>query len=120
MNKKNGVAEASDQDILSALKKFVCFSNPTQSISLFEFNNLNINSNNNVIKYDISINSPSLIPIYDANFPYDIMTERSTALFNLNEYPPKNLTLSFSSSTKYTIKIDIIAYIQVNSNQFHL
>lgn len=80
--------------------------------------NLNINSNNNVIKYDISINSPSLIPIYDANFPYDIMTERSTALFNLNEYPPKNLTLSFSSSTKYTIKIDIIAYIQVNSNQF--
>ena len=46
------------------------------------------------------------------------MTERSTALFNLNEYPPKNLTLSFSSSTKYTIKIDIIAYIQVNSNQF--
>lgn len=44
MNKKNGVAEASDQDILSALKKFVCFSNPAQSISLFEFNNLNINS----------------------------------------------------------------------------
>ena len=78
---------------------------------------LNLKSTSNIIKYDISISSPSLIPIYDANFPYAAMTERGTAIFNLDEFPPENLTLSFSASTKYTIQIKIIAFVQVNSNE---
>jgi hypothetical protein len=45
------------------------------------------------------------------------MTERGTAIFNLDEFPPENLTLSFSASTKYTIQIKIIAFVQANSNE---
>ena len=78
---------------------------------------LNLKSTSDVIKYEISISSPSLIPIYDANFPYDVMTERGTAFFNLDEFPPEILTLSFSASNKYTIQIKIIAYIQENQNE---
>lgn len=78
---------------------------------------LSLESNNQIIKYEISISSPILIPIYDANFPYDVMTERNTAIFNLDEYPPKNFTLSFSASNKYPITIDILAYVQLTQNQ---
>ena len=77
---------------------------------------LNLKSTSNVVKYKITIHSPTLIPIYDANFPYDVMTERGTAIFNLDEFPPENLTLSFSASTKNEIQIKIIAFIQKNSN----
>ena len=78
---------------------------------------LSLLSNSEIIKYEISISSPILIPIYDANFPYDVMTERNTAIFNLDEYPPKNFTLSFSASNKYPITIDILAYVQLSQNQ---
>ena len=78
---------------------------------------LSLESNNQIIKYEISISSPILIPIYDANFPYDVMTERNTAIFNLDEYPPQNFTLSFSASNKYPITIDILAYVQLTQNQ---
>jgi hypothetical protein len=78
---------------------------------------LSLQSNSEIIKYEISITSPILIPIYDANFPYDVMTERNTAIFNPDEYPPKNFTLSFSASNKYPITIDILAYVQASKNQ---
>ena len=78
---------------------------------------LSLQSNSEIIKYEISITSPILIPIYDANFPYDVMTERNTAIFNLDEYPPKDFTLSFSASNKYPITIDILAYVQASKNQ---
>ena len=78
---------------------------------------LNLKSTNDIIKYEISISSPSLIPIYDANFPYDVMTERGTAIFNLDEFPPENLTLSFSASNKYTLQIKIIAFVQASQNE---
>ena len=78
---------------------------------------LSLQSNSEIIKYEISISSPILIPIYDANFPYDVMTERNTAIFNLDEYPPKDFTLSFSASNKYPITIDILAYVQSSQNQ---
>ena len=78
---------------------------------------LNLKSTSDVIKYDIAISSPSLIPIYDANFPYDVMTERGTAIFNLDEFPPENLTLSFSASNKYTLQIKIIAFVQASQNE---
>ena len=45
------------------------------------------------------------------------MTERGTAIFNLDEFPPENLTLSFSASTKNEIQIKIIAFIQENQNE---
>ena len=45
------------------------------------------------------------------------MTERNTAIFNPDEYPPKNFTLSFSASNKYPITIDILAYVQASKNQ---
>ena len=78
---------------------------------------LNLKSTNDIIKYEISISSPSLIPIYDANFPYDVMTEKGTAFFNLDEFPPENLTLNFSASNKYTLQIKIIAFVQASQNE---
>lgn len=78
---------------------------------------LNLKTTSDVIKYEIAISSPSLIPIYDANFPYDVMTERGTAIFNLDEFPPENFTLSFSASNKNEIQIKIIAFIQENQNE---
>lgn len=78
---------------------------------------LSLKSNSEIIKYIIYISSPILIPIYDANFPYDVMTERNTAIFNLDEYPPKDFLLNFSASIKYPITINILAYVQVDQNQ---
>ncbi len=64
-----------------------------------------------VVRYDIRIESQSLLPIYDANYPYDSLSKEGTALFALDDYPPNPLFLRFSSSADYPVECTVTAYI---------
>ena len=64
-----------------------------------------------VLRYEIKIHSASLLPIYEANYPYDILTEQEWALFHLDDYPPNPLLLRFSSDASLDKRLYITAYL---------
>lgn len=64
-----------------------------------------------LVRYEIKIHSPSILPIYEANYPYDILTEPEWAIFNLDDYPPEELTLRFSSQASLDISVFVKAYL---------
>ncbi len=68
-----------------------------------------------VLRYDISIQSQSLLPIYDANYPYDSLSSEGSAIFNLDDYPPNPLTLRFSSPADYDAELILRAYLLQNN-----
>ncbi len=79
------------------------FGNIQKEISIF--------SNNKVIKYTIELQSENAIPIYDANFPYDILTKPFSAIFSPDDYPPNPLVLQVTTQNQSSINCKITAWI---------
>ncbi len=65
-----------------------------------------------VLRYNILIKSQSLLPIYDANYPYDSLKQEGTAVFTLDDFPPNPLVLRFSSPSDYDTELLVTAYLQ--------
>lgn len=81
----------------------------------FLFNKANtavtIRSSLPVVRYDIIIQSQSLLPIYDANYPYDSLSADGSAVFELDDYPPNPLVLRFSSPADFETELLLTAYV---------
>ncbi len=72
-----------------------------------------IDSKYKVISYYIEVESENALPIYDANFPFDILSKPFTAIIAVDNYPPNPLVLNFTSRKnsfilcKFTVLIEI-------------
>lgn len=71
-----------------------------------------IESELHVLRYEIKIHSNSILPIYEANYPYDILTEQEWAILSLDDYPPNHLVLRFSSQASLDKELYITSYLQ--------
>ena len=60
------------------------------------------------IRYDIEISSDDILPLFDSNYPCDILSESKKCLFHLEEFPPEDFYLNWKtdSQAKPEIKID--------------
>ncbi len=77
---------------------------------------LEIKALQNVIRYHVELSSTSTLPIYDANYPYDILSKPMTAVFALDDYPPNPLILNFTTQDETKILCRISAWIKTNSS----
>ncbi len=73
---------------------------------------LEIRSEMEVIRYDIELKSDNIIPIYDANYPYDILSKPLSAIFTLDEYSPNPLVLNFTTQNNTDIHCYIDAWVK--------
>lgn len=76
---------------------------------------LNINTGENINRYIIEIESTNPIPIYSANYPFDIMQKPLTAVFVLDENPPNPLQLEFLTNGKEELTCTITALINTST-----
>lgn len=77
---------------------------------------LQLSSEYPVIRYQISIYSPTLIPVYDANYPYDAMSEKNKAIFSLDDFPPEQVTITYTSNSKYESIVKVLSYVQKDNS----
>ncbi len=73
--------------------------------------NLTIQTEDPVYRYHIEIQSENTLPIYDSNYPYDILSKPFTAIFTLEDYPPNPLRISFTAKSNSPIYCKITAWI---------
>lgn len=86
-----------------------------EKIAYTEYNCV-LNSEKEVIKYDIEIVTDSNLPLFEANYPCDILTKDKHAIFNLDEYPPNPFTLTWKSEKETKCMLKINAYLENNSS----
>lgn len=86
--------------------------------SIFEKQTISVNLSSEypVIRYQVSIYSPTLIPVYDANYPYDAMSEKNKAIFSLDDFPPEQVTITYTANSKYESIVKILSYIQKDNS----
>lgn len=75
-------------------------------------NEIIISSKLPVLNYHITITSESTLPIYEANYPYDILSTPYIAEFTLSDYPPEPFVLEFTKEDKTSALVEITAQIQ--------
>jgi hypothetical protein len=78
-------------------------------------NQIQISSKLPVLNYHITITSESTLPIYEANYPYDILSTPFIAEFNLSDYPPEPFILEFTKDDKTSALVEITAQIEYGS-----
>ncbi len=74
-------------------------------------NTLTIKTDEKILHYSIELYSRKPIPIYSANYPFDIMNKPLTAVFTLDDNPPNPLQLTFLSSSKDSIRYSLVALV---------
>ncbi len=73
--------------------------------------NLEISSQSTLLKCIVEVESENTIAIYDANYPYDILSKPFTAIFTLEDHPPNPLVLSFITEPKTNSICRITAWV---------
>ena len=76
---------------------------------------ITLKTDEKVAKYEIELYSDTTLPIYSANYPFDILEKPHTAIFTLSENPPNPLIVEFLSAGKSDIICSITAWIDKNS-----
>ncbi len=78
----------------------------------YTLHTVRVNTVEQVLRYTIEISSQDPLPIFDANYPYDILSKSYTAIFTIDEHPPNPFILSFTSKGDLEITCIITAWIQ--------
>lgn len=88
----------------------------TQQIKKLGFTNYSctFTSANPVIRYDIEISSDDVLPLFEANYPVDVLSKSNTAIFNLDEYPPNPFELSWKSDNTSSPILFVTAWVQTH------
>ncbi len=76
---------------------------------------LSLETNEKIIRYSIELYSNTTLPIYTANYPFEILEKPNTAIFTLDENPPNPFVLEFLSDGKNDIICKITTWIEINS-----
>ncbi len=105
--------EITQQELESIYKGFNIQVEQAEQLG-YALNTVVINSNIQVLRYYVELISTDPLPIFDANYPYDILSKPFTAVFNLDEYPPNPLVLTFTSQADVDIICEIHAWVQTD------
>lgn len=113
---KNIPLPNSDITICQTDKKYIDYTTSiNRKIAYTEYNCI-LTSKKEVIKYDIEIITDSNLPLFEANYPCDILTIDKHAIFNLDEYPPNPFTISWKSEKDTHCLLKINAYLENNKS----
>ncbi len=64
------------------------------------------------IRYDIQISSDDILPLFDSNYPCDILSESKKCVYHLEEFPPKDFYLNWKTDSKEKPLITIDAFFK--------
>ncbi len=98
--------EISETLHVSNSKKYQ-FENTLQTIEIV--------SDYTVVRYVIELKTQNALPIFDANYPYDILSKPFTAIFNLDDYPPNPLKVDFTTQNDNSIICAITAWVNTDT-----
>lgn len=106
----------------SALEQLHSESNKSLQIKTSQINRigqttstLEISSAQQVLRYYIEISSNDPLPVFDANYPYDILSKPLTAVFELDEYPPEPFVLTFTTKEFQDTLCSITAWVKTDT-----
>lgn len=89
----------------------------TASHTLYFENNvqtLEITSQYDIVRCIIEISADNPLPVFDANYPYNILEKPFTAVFDLSDYPPEPLILTFTTQAMQKSTCTGTAWIQTD------
>jgi len=72
-------------------------------------NHIKITSKENALRYCVKISSKDQVPIYESTYNYSISNTNS-AIFNIPDYPPKNITIDYAADSNLDSTINVEAY----------
>ncbi len=75
-----------------------------------------LDSSEQAIRYDIEITSKDILPLFDSNYPGDILSESKKCIFHLEEYPPPKFILNWKSDSNEKPEISITAFFSTTKN----
>lgn len=75
---------------------------------------LALSSKQPVVRYYIEISSPSVLPVFESNYPYDMFLKPSTAVFPLDDYPPEPFILNFSAEGIQNTFCTVVALVETD------
>ena len=75
---------------------------------------LKLSSERPVVRYYIEISSSSVLPVFEANYPYDMFVKPAAAVFALDDYPPDPFILNFSTKGIQNTLCTVIAVIEAD------
>ena len=75
---------------------------------------LQLSSKQPVVRYYIEISSSSVVPVFEANYPYDMFVKPSAAVFALDDYPPEPFVLNFSTEGIQNTLCTVTALVQTD------
>lgn len=76
--------------------------------------NLQLSSEENILRYDISVTSEAAVPLYSAELPFTFGNAPGNAVFTLDENPCNPFSVTATASSSLPFEINISALIQVN------
>lgn len=75
----------------------------------FRIWNLNLESSEKIIRYNVYAQALNSVPVYGSNFNYEFINQNKI-FFSIPDYPSEKLTISFRAEPTDEIKITVIAY----------